>query len=43
MVLETAQQGKARYIISGDNDLLVLGQFVGIAIENPADFLERAV
>lgn len=39
-VLECAVASKARYSISGDNDLLTLGAFRGITIVPPARFKE---
>ena len=36
-VLETAVLGKASYIISGDKDLLILGEYDGIRIILPTD------
>lgn len=38
VVLATALAGHADYIITGDNDLLILKQFQGIRIVNPRDF-----
>ena len=38
-IIEAAAAGGADYIVSGDNDLLVLGEFEGIAIVSPARFL----
>ncbi|MGI8925086.1 MAG: putative toxin-antitoxin system toxin component, PIN family [Tepidiformaceae bacterium] len=38
-VLAAAAAGSADYIVSGDNDLLVLGGFEGIPIVSPARFL----
>lgn len=38
--LELAVSGKATYIVSGDDDLLVLNPFRGIAIMNPAAFVQ---
>lgn len=38
-VLECAAEAKARFIISGDKHLLNLGNFRGIKIVNPAEFL----
>jgi len=38
--LELAAGGKARYIVSGDNDLLALREFRGIRILTPSQFLE---
>jgi len=38
--LEVAVEGKADVIVSGDEDLLVLSPFEGIAIVSPARFLE---
>jgi uncharacterized protein len=40
IVLATALAGKARVIVTGDNDLLVLRQFRGIRILLPRQFLE---
>jgi putative PIN family toxin of toxin-antitoxin system len=39
MVLECAIEGRAQYIVSGDNDLLVLKEFRGIQIIRAGDFL----
>lgn len=39
MVLEAAVAGRADYIVTGDEDLLVLGSFEGIRIVGPAEFL----
>ena len=39
-ILETAYIGKAKYIISGDKDLLVLKKYEDIKILNPSDFLK---
>jgi putative PIN family toxin of toxin-antitoxin system len=39
MVLECAVTGGAEYIVSGDKHLLGLGQYEGIRILSPADFL----
>lgn len=41
MVLEAAVAGEADYIVTGDEDLLVLGDFEGIEITSPHVFLER--
>ena len=38
-VLECAVEGKVSYIISGDDHLLVLKEFQGIAIVTPAEFI----
>ena len=38
-VIETALIGKCQYIVSGDNDLLVLRKHGGIKILKPVDFL----
>ena len=38
--IETALNGDADYLISGDKDLLVLGSFEHITILKPAEFLE---
>jgi putative PIN family toxin of toxin-antitoxin system len=40
IILETAQTGKADYIISGDNDLLVLDKYDNIKIITPKKFLD---
>lgn len=39
-VLAAAVEGRAEYVVTGDNDLLVLEQFEGIAIVPPKAFLE---
>ena len=39
-ILETAYIGKAKYIISGDKDLLVLKKYEYIKILSPVDFLK---
>lgn len=41
--LELAVNGKATYIVSGDEDLLVLHPFRGIAIMTPRQFLEYSI
>ena len=41
-VLETAVVGRADCLVTGDQDLLVLHPFEGIAILTPADFLKTA-
>ena len=38
-VLECAIEGQAQYIVSGDNDLLVLKEFRRIHIVRASDFL----
>lgn len=40
MILECAVEAKADYVVSGDSHLLGLGQFEGIPILSPAQFLE---
>jgi len=40
MVLATAVAGSAKWIVTGDQDLLVLREFRGIRIIRPADFAE---
>jgi putative PIN family toxin of toxin-antitoxin system len=40
-VLECALFGGASVIITGDEDLLALGRFRGVAIVSPKEFLER--
>lgn len=37
--LELAVSGMAQYIITGDNDLLILNTYQGISIITPAEFL----
>jgi putative PIN family toxin of toxin-antitoxin system len=39
MVLATARDGEAAYIVSGDDDLQRLGEYNGIQILSPAGFL----
>ena len=39
--LELAIEGKATHIISGDQDLLMLSPFHGVAILTPVDFLRE--
>ncbi len=39
-VVACAQEGHADYIVSGDDDLLVLGEFQGIEMITPASFIE---
>jgi uncharacterized protein len=41
MFLELAVNGRADYIVSGDQDLLVLSPFQQIPIMNPAGYLEQ--
>ena len=41
--LELAVDGKAKYIITGDTDLLILNPFRGIKILTPRDFLEGVI
>jgi len=38
--LECAVDGRAAYVITGDKDLLVLGEFRGITIVSVSDFLK---
>ena len=40
MVLECAIEGQAQYVVSGDNDLLVLKEFRGIPIVRASEFLK---
>jgi putative PIN family toxin of toxin-antitoxin system len=40
MVLECAVEGQAQYIVSGDNDLLVLKEFHSVQIVRASDFLK---
>lgn len=39
-ILETALDGNAQYVVTGDPDLLVLKEFQGIRIVDPAEFLD---
>ena len=39
-VLAAAVEGRAEYVVTGDKDLLVLGQYEGIAIVSPRAFLD---
>lgn len=39
-ILEVAINGQAQFIVTGDDDLLVLNPFRGIPIIKPADFLK---
>ena len=41
VVLATAVAARANVIVTGDQDLLVLGSFEGVAIVSPRQFLER--
>jgi len=41
MFLEASVEGKANFIVTGDDDLLVLGGFEGIEIVGPRAFLEQ--
>ena len=41
-LLEVALEAKAEYLVTGDNDLLVLNNFRGIKIVKPKDFEEMA-
>lgn len=40
-VLEAASAGDCQFIVTGDRDLLVLGEFQGIGIRTPAEFLKH--
>lgn len=40
-ILALAIEAKADYILTGDKDLLVLGQFQNISILTPAEFLSK--
>ena len=40
MILELAVNGEANYIVTGDQDLLVLNPFRNIQIKTPADYLK---
>lgn len=40
-VLEAASAGECQFIVTGDRDLLVLGEFQGIGICTPAEFLKH--
>jgi len=41
MILESAVMGKAEVIVTGDKDLLALGEYEGIRILTPRAFLEE--
>ena len=41
IVLAAALAGNAEVVVTGDQDLLVLGRFEGVEILTPADFLGR--
>jgi putative PIN family toxin of toxin-antitoxin system len=41
VILATASAGKADLIVTGDQDLLVLGSYLGISIVTPAECLAR--
>lgn len=41
IILSAAVSGKARYLVSGDQDLLALGTYRGIQIVSPSEFLRR--
>jgi len=41
VVLGTAVAAGAALIVTGDNDLLVLGAYAGVSIVSPRQFLER--
>lgn len=41
-ILELAVNGRANYIVTGDDDLLVMNPFRGIEIVRPAEFLAIA-
>jgi len=43
MFLEAAVEGKANFIVTGDDDLLVLGSFEGIEIAGRAACLPGAI
>ncbi|OGE12987.1 putative toxin-antitoxin system toxin component, PIN family [Candidatus Curtissbacteria bacterium RIFCSPLOWO2_12_FULL_38_9] len=40
-VLETAVVGKCNFLITGDKDLLTLGEYNRIQIVAPAEFLDK--
>lgn len=41
MFLDCAVAGGAKYLISGDKDLLTLGSVAGVKIVTPAEFLKK--
>jgi putative PIN family toxin of toxin-antitoxin system len=41
VVLDTACQGEAKWIVTGDKDLLVLKKYKGVAIVTPAQFVKE--
>lgn len=40
-VLEAAQGGKCEYVVTGDKDLLILGNWRGIQIVTPKEFMSK--
>jgi uncharacterized protein len=42
IIIAAAIAGAAEFIISGDQDLLVLGDVFGIKIRSPRDFIAQA-
>jgi putative PIN family toxin of toxin-antitoxin system len=40
-ILETATAGQAEFVVTGDQDLIVMSPFHGVPIVTPATFLER--
>ena len=42
-ILELAVSGNADWVVTGDNDLLILNPFRGVAIITPAEFLRAAI
>lgn len=40
VIIATAVAAKADYLVTGDNDLLVLGEYQGVRIVTPRQFLE---
>ena len=41
MYLDCAVEGSAAYIVSGDKDLLILRDFMGVKIVSPHDFAKN--
>jgi predicted nucleic acid-binding protein len=40
-ILQCGIDGNVNFIITGDNDLLVLGEYMNIKIKNPKEYLEN--
>lgn len=40
-IIACAQEARAHYVITGDDDLLVMGEYQGIKIMTPGDFIKQ--